>query len=89
MGEKMVAWILIIIALTIFQIVSVSYSFPEDYIYISTILMIVAALGMLYRVYLKKKKGLREKEEKEIEELKERLTEKEREHSCQQQANGG
>jgi len=49
----MVYWILIIVALAIFQILGFSFSFPEEYIGASSILVLVAALGMLHRVYTK------------------------------------
>ena len=51
----MLAWIIIIVALALFQIVSVSSAFPEAYTYISTLLMFLAALGLLYRVYSMKR----------------------------------
>ena len=60
----MVAWILIIVVLVAFQILGFAFSFPKVYIDISTILVLVAALGMLYRYYSKRKVNLRETAEK-------------------------
>ncbi len=79
----MIAWIIIIITLTVFQVFAFYFSFPELYIYLSTVLMLVAALGMLYRVVTRRRPlwkptysllsaGFSEKIEKEIEKVRER-----------------
>lgn len=47
----MVAWLIIIVAVSAFQVISVSYSFPPNYVYLSTIVMFLSAIGLLYRVY--------------------------------------
>ena len=47
----MISWILIIVELSIFQILGFSFSFPEVYNFYSAILILVAALGLLYRAY--------------------------------------
>ncbi len=47
----MIAWIIIIVVLATFEILAVSYPFPEIYIYISTLLLFVALLGLVYKVY--------------------------------------
>ena len=57
----MIAWVIIIVVLAIFEILAVSYPFPEIYIYISTILLFVALLGLVYKVYRDK----RDKESRE------------------------
>ncbi|MFP4458569.1 MAG: hypothetical protein ACLFSQ_03140 [Candidatus Zixiibacteriota bacterium] len=59
----MISWLLVIIALAIFQIIALKFSFPETYVYISTVLVLVAALGLLYRAHLK----IDRKDTKEIE----------------------
>ncbi|HHS49908.1 MAG TPA: hypothetical protein ENN07_02215 [candidate division Zixibacteria bacterium] len=51
----MFAWIIIIVAIAVFQVLSVSNSFPEIYTYLSTILLFLAALGFLYRAHIMKK----------------------------------
>lgn len=51
---------MIIISLVIFQVLGFGFSFPHIYIQLSTILILVSALGLLYSVYLKKKSLLRE-----------------------------
>ena len=57
----MIAWLLIIVALAVFQIIALLQSFPETYVYISTVLVLLAALGLLYRAWTEQKK-LPEKE---------------------------
>lgn len=52
----MIAWLLIIVALAVFQIIALMQNFPESYVYISTILVLVAALGLLYRAWTEQKK---------------------------------
>jgi len=69
----MLAWIIVIIALALFNIFAFSYSFPENYLFFSTVLVFIATLGLLYRVYWKKNKDAHEKMQKEIEELKAKL----------------
>ncbi len=66
----MVNWIIIVIALSIFQMLCYSLNCPEYYVYISTVLVLLAALGMLYRVYRKQRAGEKEKLKKELESLR-------------------
>ncbi len=47
----MFAWIIIIVVIALFQIIGVCKGFPGVYVYISTVLMFLAALGFLYRIY--------------------------------------
>jgi hypothetical protein len=72
----MIAWILVIVALAIFQIIAVYYAYPRVYIDISTLLTLVAALGMLLRIYQQKKESLPKKKENGLEEQKLDIIEK-------------
>jgi len=60
----MLSWIIVIVALAIFQIIAIVRSFPQTYIDISTVLMIVGVLGLFYKLYRKKMVKM----DKEIEE---------------------
>lgn len=59
----MITWLLVIVFLTIFQILALSFNFPETYVYISTVLILIAALGLIYRTdyYLKNKRKQEQK----------------------------
>lgn len=53
----MVLWLMVIIALAVFQIIALKFSFPDVYTYISTILVLMSAIGLLYRAnHIQKKK---------------------------------
>ncbi|GEM_PF-2355930 len=52
----MIAWLIIIVAVSAFQVISVSYSFPSNYSYLSTIVMFLSAMGLLYRVYIMRRR---------------------------------
>ncbi len=60
----MLSWIIVIAALAIFQIIAIVRSFPQTYIDVSTVLMIMAVLGLFYKLYRKKMATM----DKEIEE---------------------
>lgn len=68
----MIAWVIIIIALAVFHILAFTFSFPETYIYIGTILMFLAALGLVYRAHIRaynaRKAELRKSLESRVEE---------------------
>jgi len=69
----MVAWVIIIIALAVFHIFAFLFSFPETYIYIGTILLLVGALGMVYRAHIQAyNKRMTERRENLEERLEER-----------------
>jgi len=52
----MVIWIIIIVVMAIFQVVSVVAGLPDSYVYVSTILIFVSALGFVYKCYSNLKK---------------------------------
>ncbi|MCK5832086.1 hypothetical protein KAH81_00280 [bacterium] len=62
----MLAWIIIIVAIAVFQVISVSSSFPEVYTYISTLLLFLAALGFLYRVNMMKRTIVRKRKDHKL-----------------------
>ena len=57
----MIHWLLIIIALALFQVLGFAFSFPEEYTSISAILLLTAALGLLYRAYQIQRKEKQQK----------------------------
>ncbi len=66
----MVTWILVIIGISIFQIVSLLFQFPDFAAYTAAILLLLSSLGMLYRIRMKMKSGERERMARELEQLK-------------------
>ena len=47
----MLIWVFIILGLVVFQVLGHVFAFPQIYLTISTLLMLVGALGLLYREY--------------------------------------
>ena len=45
----MISWLLVIVAMAVFQVLAIRFDFPENYVYASTILVLIAALGLIYR----------------------------------------
>lgn len=66
----MITWIILVIVLAIFQLLCLTVGFPDTYSYFASILLLLSALGMLYRIYRKQRAGEREKMQKEIEALR-------------------
>jgi len=60
----------VIIGISIFQIISLLFQFPDYTAYIAAILLLMSSLGMLYRIRMKMKAGERERMARELESLK-------------------
>lgn len=69
----MVVWIVLVILLGLFQISYLLLGFPQTYVYIFSVLMLLLALGISYRVYRKEKFGKIEEMEEEIRLLREAI----------------
>jgi len=69
----MVVWVWVIIALVVFQIVIVPYSPGAPIFQVSSVLVLVASLGILYRIYRKQQLGKLEELEMRIAELENRF----------------
>ncbi|MBN2542833.1 hypothetical protein JXI42_08175 [bacterium] len=65
----MVIWIWIVIILAAFQVVVNIFSLDVTFLYTSSILIMVAGVGMLYRVYTKQRGGKFEKQQKKLNQL--------------------
>ena len=69
----MIVWALIVALLAVFQMVAVYLSFPADSIYLVAVLILLSALGIMFRIYSKEKRQQWERLEKEVTELKSRM----------------
>ncbi len=65
----MIIWVWVIIALAVFQIVIIPYSPGTTIFQVSSVLVLAASLGILYRVYKKQQVGRLEELERRVEEL--------------------
>ncbi|MGC9315457.1 MAG: hypothetical protein ACP5G4_07490 [bacterium] len=65
----MITWILVIITISIFQIISLLFQFPDYTAYIAAVLLLMSSLGMPYRIRMKMKSGERERMARELEQL--------------------
>ena len=66
----MITWIFVIIAIAVFQIISLILGFPDSVDYFAAVLLLLTSLGMLYRIRMKQKKGERERLARELAQLK-------------------
>ncbi len=69
----MIAWIVLVILLGLFQISYLLLGFPQTYVYVFSVLMLLLALGISYRVYRKEKSGKIEEMEEELKSLREAI----------------
>ncbi|HHS50507.1 MAG TPA: hypothetical protein ENN07_05265 [candidate division Zixibacteria bacterium] len=69
----MIKWAIIIGALAIFQILGLLFDFPQDYLFIGPLLILLSVLAMLYRVYNKIRQGERERLQRELDSLKDKM----------------
>jgi len=66
----LITWIFVIIAIAVFQIISLILGFPDSVDYFAAVLLLLTSLGMLYRIRMKQKKGERERLARELAQLK-------------------
>ncbi len=69
----MIKWAIIIGALAVFEILGLISDFPEDYLFVPPLLILLSVLAMLYRVYSKIKQGEREKLKRELDNLRNKM----------------
>jgi membrane associated rhomboid family serine protease len=68
--DELITWIFVIIAIAVFQIISLILGFPDSVDYFAAVLLLLTSLGMLYRIRMKQKKGERERLARELAQLK-------------------
>lgn len=68
--DELLTWIFVIIAIAVFQIISLILGFPDSVDYFASVLLLLTSLGMLYRILMKQKSGERERLARELEKLK-------------------
>ena len=71
----MFTWLLVVMVLSLYQIVGAYFHLPNQYIYPANILILLAALGMVYRVWRKMREGHIETLQNEILELRKEVEE--------------
>jgi len=69
----MVIWIWVIIALAVSQIIMIPYQPGSTYFHVSSVLILIASLGMCYRIYSKQRDARFEELEKRVRELEDRM----------------
>ena len=71
----MFTWLLVVMALSLFQIIGSYFFLPYQYIYLSNLLVLLSALGMVYRVWRKTREAHTETLQNEILELRKEIAE--------------
>ena len=69
----MVIWIWVIIALAVAQIIMIPYQPGLTFYHISSVLILIASLGMSYRIYSKQRDGKFEELEQRVRELEQKV----------------
>ncbi len=71
----MLIWLFVVMALALFQIIGTYFFLPPVYLFTSNLLILLSALGMVYRVYKKQQVAYIETLEAKIDELEKKYSE--------------